>query len=174
MAITDRNLRIGITGGININYYRTDIPMSAQGVNASTQFRRPNRIFSHGSGAGKCNLCHFSTYTLDNNVLAISLNGGLSNFWGDQLNFNAVKLIEIHNRETVAGRFLQVRFKNEIYYIGPGGTRRIIEPQGMGIAAIVSSASSEEGSIVFSTDTSVTFDLIVGGSSDESSSSSGA
>ena len=59
-------------------------------------------------------------------------------------------------------------------YIGPGGTRRIIEPQGMGISAIVSSASSEEGSIVFSTDTSVTFDLIIGGSSDESSSSSGA
>ena len=174
MSISNRQLRIGITGGLNINYYRTDIPMSQQGVNASTQYSRSNRIFTHGSGAGKCNLCHFSTYTLNNNVLVITLNGGLSNFWGDQLNFNAVKIIEIFNRETEPGKFLQARFKNEIYYIGPGGSRRIIEPQGMGISSIVSSASSEEGSIIFSTDTEVSFDLIIGGSSDESSSSSGA
>lgn len=174
MSITNRSLRISVTGGIQCNYTRTDIPMSTQGVTQNVNYTRPNRIFTHGSGAGKCNLLHYSTRTLDNTVEAINLNGGLSNVWGDQLNFNAIKIIEIHNKESQAGRFLLVRFKNDIYHIGPGGTRRILEPQGLGVASIVSSQSSEEGSLVFSTDLSVEFDLIIGGSSDESSSSSGA
>lgn len=174
MAITNTLLRVSITGGIQCSYTRKDIPMSAAGINQNVNYTRPNRILTHGSGSGKCNLLHFSTRILNNGIEVINLNGGLSNIWGEQLNFNAIKLIEITNKQTEVGRFLQVRFKNEIYYIGPGGTRRIIEPQGMGIAAIVSSQSSEEGGLIFSTDSNVEFDLIVAGSSDESSSSSGA
>jgi hypothetical protein len=174
MSISNRNLRVVITGALNINYYRTDIPISGQGVSAGFNYTRPNRVFQHGSGEGKCNLLHFSTRNLNNAVEIINLNGGLSNYWGDELNFNSIKVIHIENKETTAGRFLQVRFKNEIMHIGPGGSRRIIEPKGAGISSFVSSQSSEEGSLVLSTDTDVTFDLIVAGSSDESSSSSGA
>ena len=174
MAITNRNLRIAITGAVNVNYFRTDRPITNQGVATNLNFTDYKQIFTHGSGAGKCNLFHFSTRNLVNNVEIINLNGGLSNEWQDELNFNAIKVIVIRNKETSLGRFLQVRFKNDIYYIGPGGTRIILEPQGIGVAPFVSSSSSEEGSLIFSTDTDVTFDLLLGGSSDESSSSSGA
>jgi hypothetical protein len=174
MPITNRNLRIGVTGGIDVEYYRTDIPITNKGVTNSFNYTDLKKIFNHGSGGSRCNLLHFSTRQLVNQTEIIDLNGGLSNYWNDSLNFHAVKLILIRNKETQSGRFLQVRFKNEIYYIGPGGYRLIVEPQGQGVSAIVSSESSEEGSLILSSDSDITFDLIVAGSSEESSSSSGA
>lgn len=174
MSITNRRLRIALTGGLNVRYYRTDIPISALGVNAGFDYIELKKILEHGSGGSRCNLLHFSTRNLVNAVEVIDLNGGLSNYWGDQLNFHAIKILIIRNREGQDGKNLQARFKNETYYIGPGGYRVIMEPFGQGIMAFNSSESSEEGSLIFSTDTDVSFDLIVGGSSDESSSSSGA
>jgi hypothetical protein len=174
MSITNRNLRIGITGGLDITYYRTDLPITTKGATASFNYTELKKILTHGSGGNKCDLLHFSTRNLNNEVEVIDLNGGLSNIWGDQLNYNSVKVIVIRNRETDLGKFLQARFKNDLYYIGPGGYRLIVEPQGQGVSPIESSESSEEGSLIFSTDTDIQFDLIVGGSSEESSSSSGA
>lgn len=173
-GITNRKLTVGISGGLTVRYHRTDIPITQQGAAENFNYNELKKIFTHGSGTNKVNLLHFSTRNLVNAAEVIDLNGGLSNYWGDQLNFNAIKLLLIKNKETEYGRNLQVRFKNEIYYIGPGGSRQIIEPFGTGIVAILSSQSSEEGSLIFSTDNDVWYDLIVAGSLDESSSSSGA
>lgn len=174
MSITNRKLRVDFTGLFKTTYKRLDLPIPDSRAKEDIQYSDFVTTLTHGAGAGKANLQFQRRETLNNNVLIYNLNGGLSNSWGDQLNFNAVKFVIIRNRETDVGRNLEVRFKNEVYYIGPGGTRIIAEPRNEGIIAFNSSESSEEGSVIFETDTEVTFDVIIIGSTEESSSSSGA
>lgn len=174
MAISNRRLRLDFTGLLKTVYKRTDLPIPDQRSKEDIQYSDFRTTLVHGSGRGKANLQFQRRETLNNAALIYNLNGGLRNSWGDELNFNAVKYLLVHNRESVVGKILQLRFKNEVYYIGPNGTRIIIEPFMEGIQSILSSDSSEEGPMIFSTDTEVTFDIIIIGSSEESSSSSGA
>jgi len=174
MDISNRKLRVDLTGLLKTSYKRLDLPIPDQRSKEDIQYSDFRTTLLHGSGLNKANLQFQRRETLNNATLIYNLNGGLKNSWQDELNFNAVKLLLIKNRETTVGRILQVRFKNEIYYIGPNGFRLIGEPYMEGIQSILSSDSSEEGSIIFSTDTDITFDVVIIGSSEESSSSSGA
>jgi hypothetical protein len=170
---TDRRLSVAITGGVDIKYSRTDIlDGDPSGQRSDKLYGALRRNFSNGRGGRNyVDLCFTKRYTLNNSVLTLDLDGVLTNVWGDILNYDSVKLIVIHNLETTFGKYLAVRFKDERYYIGPEGYREICEPAGQGVQAIVSSSSSEEGGMVISCDTSITFDIIIIGSSQESSSS---
>lgn len=130
--------------------------------------------FQNGAGNNKLQLLYRSRRRLVNSTELFNLDGGLTNIWGHTLNFDAVKVLVIKNLETAINRFLEVQFKNERYYIGPTGSRVIIEPYGGGIEAIVSSASSEEGQMAISSNADITYDILMAGSATESSSSSGA
>jgi hypothetical protein len=171
--MNNRRLEVGITGNIDVKYSRTDIlDGNASGQRGDVLYSALRRTFSNGRGGRNyADLFFPKRYTLDNSVLSLDLDGVLTNVWGDVLNFDAVKLLVINNLETTVGRNLAVRFKDERYYIGPNGFREICEPFGTGIQSIVSSSSSEEGGLIFSTDNSVTFDVLIIGSSQESSSS---
>lgn len=170
---TDRRLKAGFTGSLSTEYRRTDI-LEGDSSRAANDILYTNlrNNFSNGRGGrNKVDLQYIKRYTLNNSVLSLDLDSGLTNIWGDTLDYADVKLLIIKNLETTFGKNLAARFKDERYYIGPEGSRVIIEPAGQGIQAIVSSSSSEEGGLIFSTDTSVTFDVIIIGSSQESSSS---
>lgn len=173
--ITDRQLTLTFTGGILARYKRTDTPISPNTNSGDVNYNDLKFEFAFGSGNSRVDLLHADRYTLNNNVLIFALDGGIQNVWGDYLDFDSVKCILIRNRETADDRYLDVRFKNEHYVIGPGGFRIIVEPKSKGLQATGSSSSEEEGSLVVSTDSNVEFDLIICGSTQEqSSSSSGA
>jgi hypothetical protein len=171
--MNNRQLKFSVTGAIEAIYRRTDVlDGNSTAIRGDLIYKELKRTFTNGAG-GELNADLFfqNRYNLNNSVLLIDLDGELRNVWNDALDFDSVKYVIIHNRESIAGRYLSVRLKDERYYIGPGGYRVICEPQGKGIDAIESSSSSEEGTFAFSTDTDVTFDLIIAGSSQESSSS---
>ena len=134
-----------------------------------------------GSGLNKADLQFYDRRQLINATEILDLDGTLQNKWGDLLDFDAIKCLIIHNRETdlveppgpaYAGNLknLLVTFKTERYNIGPSGTRVIIEPAQPGIPAIVRSGSQEEGAMTISTSADITYDLIIIGSQNESSS----
>ena len=137
--------------------------------------------FSDGSGLDKADLQWYDRRQLINATEIFDIDGTLTNNWGDVLDFDAIKCLIIHNRETdlveppgpaYAGNLknLLVTFKTERYNIGPSGTRVIIEPAQPGIPAIVRSGSQEEGAMTISTSADITYDLIIIGSQNESSS----
>ena len=166
--ITALGLRLSTT------YKRTDDAGNVDGINDNLN-RNFDDSLANGRGTGFADLQYYIRDTVNNTVKAYDLDNILTNKWGDVLDYDAVKAIIIHNRETAIGRFMHVTFKNEVYYIGPNGKRVLWEPVGAGLAAIVSSASQEEGLLTVQTDTNITFDLIIIGSSKEdTSSSSGA
>ncbi len=171
---TNRLLKVDFTGNLDAKYSRTDIlDGNPAGQRADVTYKTLRRNFNNGRGGSfKVDGMYSQRRHLINNVLVIDIDAGLTNSWGDVLAFDSIKFLIIHNLET-AGRYLDVRFKDERYHIGPEGYRVICEPQGRGIDPIISSSSSEEGGLIISTDSDVTFDLIIIGSSQESSSSSG-
>ncbi len=136
---------------------------------------------TNGSGLEKADLQWYDRRQLINSSEVLNLDNILTNNWGDVLDFDAIKILIIHNRESdlieppgpgYAGndKNLLVLFKSERYNIGPGGVRTVIEPSTRGIPAIVASGSEEEGAITISSSANVTYDIIIIGSQDESSS----
>jgi len=125
--------------------------------------------WTNGSGINRADIQHHSRRQLINSTELIDLDGGLTNEFGDTLDFDAVKLLIIRNRQTEQNRWLEVRFKDERYYIGAQGFRVVVEPGSVGLAAIVSSASSEEGQMTVSSNADITYDLILIGSVQETS-----
>ncbi len=132
-----------------------------------------------GSGLNKADLQWYDRRTLINALEVLDLdNGTLVNQWGDPLDFDAIKYLIIHNRQTnlldpdfgINNTNLLVIFKSERYNIGALGTRVIIEPSTRGIPAIIASGSEEEGQIQISSAANVTYDIIIIGSQNESSS----
>jgi hypothetical protein len=172
MAV-NRRLSLGFTGSVDLKYGRTDILGGDPKLGRNdVLYSLLRRNFNNGAGGRNyVDLNYVKRYTLNNSVLSLDLDGILTNIWGDTLNYDSVKFLVINNLETLAGRYLTYRFKDERGNIGPEGFRVICEPCGMGIQAIVSSSSSEEGGLIFSSDTSISFDVIIVGSSQESSSS---
>lgn len=134
-----------------------------------------------GSGLGKADLQWYDRRQLINATDLLVIDGGLTNNWGDALDFDAIKILIIHNRESqlfapagppYAGGHnnLNVAFKDNLAIIGPGGTVIYIEPSTHGIPSIVLSGSQEEGTIQIVAGTDITYDIIIIGSRDESSS----
>lgn len=139
-------------------------------VLAYTDFKT---TFIEGSGLNRANLVYYTRSRLQNATEYYNLDSVLQDIYGNYLNYDAVHILGIKNRETTLHRLIEVRFKDEKYHIGPQGGRIIIEPFGPGIEELVSSASFEEGQISVTSNADVTYDIIIIGSSRESSTSSG-
>lgn len=158
---------------VNLSLVHRKIDLALNTPLDSINYGGISHTFQNGAGNDKLQLLYHKRRRLINSTEVFNLDGGLTNIWGDALDFDAVKILVIKNLETAINRFLEVRFKNEAYYIGPTGSRLVVEPYGGGIEAIVSSASSEEGQLVISSNADITYDIILAGSATESSSSSG-
>lgn len=167
----NRRLSAVITAQLQTNYRNIEVLLNPTALldNLDVSF---SQELVDGSGFGKADLQWYDRRQLINATEVLDLDGTLTNNWGDTLDFDAIKCLIIHNREVDVSplKLLEVQFKNERYYIGPNGTRMVIEPGPGGILSIVSSASQLEGSLVVSSNDNVTYDIIIIGSQDESSS----
>lgn len=172
-APQDTNLRSFLTVVLATQYKRTDINTSPEGVRDNIDFNDIQHVFENGNGDDRANLQFHSRRNLIDTTELLDLDGILTNKWGQTLDYDAVKIIVIRNRETEDGREIKVNFKDEQYNIGPGGSRTIVEPNSNGIASLVSSGSTEEGQMTVVATGDVTYDLFIIGSFRELTSSSG-
>ena len=173
-APSDTNLKL--TGRLVVQslYKKIDVDLNPNTLRDDIDFKDIRFEFNNGRGPQRVNLQFYERYTLNNGAKVYNLDGGLVNRWNDTLNYDSVKLIVIRNNSLIDSRkFIQVNFKNEQYYIGPTGSRVILEPAAEGISPLISSGSSEEGSLTVQTDEEVSYDLLIWGSDNVSSSSSG-
>jgi len=166
-----RTLQSQINIELNSKYRRNDLPLNLTASRDDLDYKDISQLLKNGRGADLADLQYHSQRNLINTTETFNLDGGITNIWGDTLDYDAVKQLIIFNRETAANRYLEVTFKNEHYYIGPEGARIILEPAGPGIQAVVSSTSQEEGILTVSSNADITYDLIIIGASAENSSS---
>lgn len=172
-------LSVAFTGVLSCDYLRTDVPISGnQNIRQNIRYADLKTLFTNGDGDYKANLLYEDRFTVTaGGVRIIDLNGGLLNRWDQPLNFNAVHLLVVRNRNPFTNRaILGVGFKNEVLLIGPQGSRVIIEPihDGMVVYPGLSSSSSEEGHLQLTAlDGDIEADIIIVGSRYEVSSSSG-
>ncbi len=168
---TNRRLNAQISALLTTQYRNVEVLLNPDNLldNLKVDF---SQELIDGSGLDKIDLQWYDRRTLVNATEILALDGALTNKWGDVLDFDAIKCLIIHNREIDVSplKTLEITFKNECYYIGPNGTLIRIEPGPGGILSIVSSASQEEGSIVISSNDNITYDIIILGSQNESSS----
>lgn len=180
-TLPDTLLSAAFTGVLSADYLRTDVPISGpQNIRQNIRYADLKTLFTNGDGNYKANLLFENRYSLPGHTTQIiNLNGGILNRWDQPLNFNAVHMLVVHNRSDIdLGTTIEFTFKNEVYSIGPQGSRVIIEPSTPGInvfgAISATSHSSEEGHITITTaEDACEVDLIIIGSRYEESSSSG-
>lgn len=162
---------VSINATVTAQYRRTDDQVNPLSIVDNLQYVKLKDSLSNGHSLNEANLlAHFQS-TLNNNTEYWDLDSGnIYDAFQNLLNFDAVKCLIIKNLSTDHDLYLEVHFKNERYYIGPNGYRLIWEPAGKGIAAIVSSGSHEEGKISVTSNGLITYDFIIIGATDESSS----
>jgi len=171
MATKTLETRIDIT--LSADYRRTDNVLNPQDIRDNFRYIDLKDALNTGNGTDRANLLFHTQSTLDNSIEFWDLDGVLEDVFGDLINYDAIKALIVKNKTTLSNAFLDVRFKNEVWYIGPDGFRIAWEPFGKGISPLISSASAEEGRITVSSNMEITYDLIVIGSQKETSSSSG-
>jgi hypothetical protein len=151
-------------------YKRIDKPVVPQDVADNIEYVDISKQLVNGRGTDKANLQYHSRRRLVDASETFDLDGVLVNVWQETLDYDAVKIIIIRNRETANDRFLQYGFKNEAGNIGPQGARLILEPGEGGVEALTKSGSSEEGLLTITADGDITYDLIIIGADSEESS----
>lgn len=171
-APSDVELKSNIKVALSTQYKRTDKTLNTTNLNDNLNIRL-GFILNNGAGKDKANLQWYSTRRLISTSETIDVDNDLVDNFGNSLNFDAINYMLVRNLETVSGRYLQVNFKSEQYYIHSGSLRVIFEPFGAGITAISQSGSAEEGNITVSSNADITYDIVLVGSHAESSSSSG-
>ncbi len=192
MAVSNRVLNAGYSGALSVQYRRTDVPEAgAKSTRDDVQNNDANMSLAFGTGLGQADLFHHNRITLSGPVIwSQDFDVDFDDIWGVPQNFNAIKILQIRNREatnlrplrflkvwtalTVTENDVESDIKTEQYYIGPQGSRVILEPSGAGLRGEAASSSSvDEGNIIFEVTGSydVTFDLFIVGSSAETSSS---
>lgn len=156
-------------------YRRTDKAANQLDIRDALRYINLKKSFVHGNGDNRANLIYYTRSTLVNAIEYWDLDGVLQDVFGNFINYDSVKALIIHNTEliTTDNASLRVHFKTERYNIGPQGFRVLWEPKGQGVMSEASSGSQEEGKIQVESNASVTYDIIIVGSSMESSSSSG-
>lgn len=174
MSVSDTRLETRLRFNLSTTYRKTDQPTNPAGLKDNINYSDIAIAIANGRGLNKANLQYHSRRRLVNTTETLDLDGVLTNKWGEALNYDAVKVLVIRNRETVAGRTLQANFKSEQYNIEARGSRIIVEPGNAGIQAITESGSQEEGLITLIATGDVTYDIFAIGSDMESSSTSGA
>ncbi len=164
-------IAVNMNATLVAQYQRTDDPINPNNIIDALNYTDLKDVLTNGHTTDKANLLSHFESTLNNATEYWDLDGGnVYDAFNNLLNFDAVKCFVIRNKETTPGLYLEVHFKNERYYIGPNAYRVVWEPSGPGIAAIVSSASHEEGRISVTSNGSITYDIILIGATAESSS----
>ena len=171
MATKTLTSRIDITA--SFDYRRIDNLLNPNLIRDRLDYIDLKDALSNGNGTDRANILFHTRSTLDNDLEFWDLDGYLEDVFGDLINYDAVKCLIVKNRTLTNNAFLDVRFKNEVWYIGPNGYRIAWEPYGKGIMPLISSASQEEGRIFVSSNMEITYDIIIAGSTKETSSSSG-
>lgn len=169
----ETSLKVVADFKLTTEYYRTDKEANPNDIRDLLRFTDLKDSMLNGHTNGKANLIYYTRSRLINATEFYDLDGGLVDIYGQTINFDAVKCLIVRNREEEHGRLLEVTFKNERYYIGPRGYRVAWEPDGPGVESIVSSASREEGRIAVTSNSDITYDIIIIGATAESSSSNG-
>lgn len=171
----NRTLRLNFRGNVTIRYKNTGFPLT-KSVLDSIQ-RAVTLTLTHSAGANKADLVYHHQHRLINTFKIYDLDDySLKDVWGEGLNFDAVKFFLLENIQTnleTIGNSINYTFKKERGVVGPKGFRIAAEPRGAGVQVETSSGSAEEGQLVVSTNSDVTYNLILVGSSEEQSSNSG-
>ncbi len=171
-APSDTKLTTFLRTVLSTKYKRTDVGLNPETLKDDLTFSFDVNLVN-GRGTDKANLQWYDRRTLVDDTELLDLDGVLTNKWNQILDFDAVKILLIKNRETDQQRYLDVTFKNDRYIIGAGGLALRIEPVSFGVQSTVSSSSQEEGNITITAVGSVSYDIIIIGASGEQSSSSG-
>ena len=158
-----RSLETTFRVNVETQYVNTSDQLNPNNVRDNLKYIEIAKRLANGFGINKANLQHYSRRRLINSTEIINLDGDLTNRWGDQLNFDEIKLGVIFNRQEEENRFLEVNIKDEKYYIGPEGYRIFWEPSDIGL---VDASSSEPavGNMVVSSNADIEYDLILIGS----------
>lgn len=170
-APSDTKLTTFLRTIFTTKYLRTDLSANQEAKDDLQYVFEAN--FTNGRGTDKANLQWSSRRTLVDNTELLDPDGILTNLWGHILDYDAVKILIIKNRETDPQRYLDITFKNDRYIIGAGGHLIKSEPISFGVQSTTSSSSFEEGNITITAVGSVSYDIILIGASGEQSSSSG-
>lgn len=167
----NRQLAASFLIRLGTRYKNTESSLNPNQVSDNLPF---SKIFSFvdGNATDKLNLQYYENYSLNNEILSRNLDdGSLKNKWNDALDFDSIKLLIVTNNST--GNVLKVNFKNDQWIIGPGGYRIAIEPFQKGIQEIDESSSQLEGLLTLQSGNAVSGSLIILGSENEETSTSG-
>lgn len=179
MAVANRTLNASFSGTLSVQYRNTDTAEAgSNNTRDDVRYTDMNQALAFGTGLKQSDLSFHERVTLVGPVVnSRDYDDGFDDVWGVLLDFNAIKLLVIHNREATnlrPMRFLKVTTKTESFWIGPGGSRVISEVDGTGLRGEDESSSSvDEGDLILEVTGSydVTYDLFIVGASAETSSS---
>ena len=180
MSVSNRNLNASYAGTLSVQYRRTDTSEAgANNTRDDVKNTDANMSLSFGTGLKQADLFYHDRITLSGptNWVKSLDSGELTDIWGRMLDFNALKIVMVRNREATnlrPPRMLRANIKGDSCWIGPQGARFILEPNGMGLRSESESSSSiDEGDLIIEVTGAfdVTFDLFIVGSSEETSSS---
>lgn len=148
--------------------------LNPKGIKDNLNYTYSKEFTDGTGGALKLRLQYYDQRTLaDAASDVLNLDGGsaVTDKWGNSLQYEATKVLIIENTQTEDGRYLKVTFKDEIYYIAPGGIRIAIDPHTSGIEEETPSGSEpDEPAITITADGGeVTYNIFVLGSTSEES-----
>lgn len=156
---------------------RIDLPIAEPNLVDNFNYTALKDSLVNGSGTDAANLLYHQTRTiLDGTMDIFNLDALSEDSWGRILNYDAIKALVIYNKPLPPNLlgYLVVRFKNEVWNIGPNGFRVLWEPFQTGVQGLVSSQSTEEGELtVEAIGSDRVYDIVIIGSDKEVSSSSG-
>ena len=188
MAVTDRTLNGSFSGTLSMQYRNTEFDeVGSNNTRDDIRYTDINMALSFGTGLKQADLqAHERVTLVGPTVVTKDFDSDFTDAWGRVTDFNAIKIMIIRNREATnlrPLRYLKVwtqlnndgtDIKGEQYWIGPGESRIILAPNGVGLRnEIASSSSTDEGDLVLEVtgDYDVIYDLFIIGSSAEKSSS---
>src|SRR5258708_7955460 len=118
------DLTAAFTGVFSADYIKNNEPIPGLGnVSEHLRYGDLKTTFQNGDGAYQCNLLFQERNTLNSTQTKVyDFDGGLLDVFGNNLNYDSVKLIIIRNRNTTGNDLLAVEWRNsEAFNIGPQG-----------------------------------------------------
>lgn len=166
MSVNGRSLELSITGSIAATGLRTDILTSDNAPKDILNYIKHVILFQNGAEVNEAEiLYHNSRNFVAPGPEVINLDGGLTNVFGDVLDFHTIKFLVLRNNEVVTSdKFILVTVHGEQYYIGPQGFRMLIEPAVTGLEKSGASSGGDFGNLSISGVDNVNYDLIIAGS----------
>lgn len=160
---------------LNTQYKNTsESALNPSGIKDNLNYSYSKEFTDGTGGALKLRLQYYDQRTSGDGVAdTITLDGpsAVTDKWGNSLQYDATKVLVIENTQTQDGRYLKVAFKDEVYYIAPGGIRIAIDPHTSGIEEETPSGSEPDEPVITITPDGgeVTYNIFVFGSTSEES-----